>query len=82
MEAALPRALERREPAQEQAARSAGSHTWLPGDLSIVFAVSATVEILAWWLSQAEPPSVGEMAEILDSLVVTPSLSPRPLSRG
>lgn len=64
--------------AQEQAARSLNSHSWLPGDLGIVFSVSATVEILAWWLSQAEPPSVAAMAEILDQLVVTPSLASAP----
>lgn len=64
--------------AQEQAARSLHSHSWLPGDLGIVFSVSATVEILAWWLNQADPPSVPQMAEILDQLVVTPSLASAP----
>lgn len=66
--------------AQDMAAKHASRDTWLPGDLRVVFSVSATVEILSWWLSQADPPSVQEMAEILDSLVVTPSLSARPLS--
>jgi AcrR family transcriptional regulator len=64
--------------AQELAAKTAHAHSWLPGDLNIVFSVSATVEILSWWLSQAEPPSVSQMAEILDSLVVIPSLASRP----
>lgn len=64
--------------AQEQAALSQSHHSWLPGDLGVVFSVSATVEMLAWWLSQAEPPSVAEMAEILDRLVVTPSLAATP----
>jgi len=66
--------------AQELAAKKLTHHTWLPGDLSVVFSVSATVEILSWWLNQAEPPSVTEMAEILDCLVVTPSLASGPLA--
>lgn len=66
--------------AQEQAAISQRHHGWLPGDLGVVFSVSATVEILAWWLSQANPPSVAEMSEILDRLVVTPSLAATPPS--
>jgi AcrR family transcriptional regulator len=43
----------------------------LPGDLSVVFSVAATIEILAWWLKQTAPPSVKRMAEILDRLVIT-----------
>ena len=65
--------------AQERAAESPSPDSWLPGDLNVVFSVSATVEILSWWLNQAEPPGVAQMAEILDSLVVTPSLARRPL---
>jgi AcrR family transcriptional regulator len=49
------------------------SQSWLPGSLSVVYPVSATVEILAWWLKQAEPPSVKRMAEIIDVLVVRPT---------
>jgi len=49
------------------------SQSWLPGTLSVVFPVSATVEILAWWLKQEKPPSVKRMAEIIDVLVVRPT---------
>ena len=49
-------------------------HTSLSDDLNVVFAVAATIEILAWWLKQSDPPSVSRMAEILDQLVVTPSI--------
>ena len=49
--------------------------SWLPGDLSVVFAVASTVEILAWWLREKEPPSVKRMAEILDQLVIVPSMA-------
>jgi AcrR family transcriptional regulator len=58
--------------------------TWLPGDLRVVFSVSASIDILAWWLKQRDPPSVSEMAEIIDKLVVIPSISAHdaPASKG
>lgn len=59
--------------AQQLAADRAQAHSWLPGDLNVVFAVSATVEILAWWLKQSDPPPVKQIAEILDRLVISPS---------
>jgi AcrR family transcriptional regulator len=61
--------------AQQMAAAHPNPDTWLPGDLNVVYAVAATVEILAWWLKQSDPPSVKKMAEILDRLVVTPSIA-------
>jgi AcrR family transcriptional regulator len=45
---------------------------WLPGDLAVTFAVTAIVEILAWWLKQRDPPSVKDMAAILNRLTVQP----------
>jgi AcrR family transcriptional regulator len=47
----------------------------LPGNLGVVFSVAATIEILAWWLKQSKPPSVKQMAEILDRLVITPTIA-------
>lgn len=47
--------------------------SWPPRDLRVVFAVASTVEILAWWLKQPEPPPVKRMAEVLDQLVIMPS---------
>jgi AcrR family transcriptional regulator len=46
--------------------------SWLPGDLAVTFAVTAIVEILAWWLKQSEPRDVKEIAEILNRLTVLP----------
>ncbi len=48
------------------------SKSWLPSDLAATFAVTSIVEILAWWLKQHDPPSVKEMAEILNRLTVQP----------
>lgn len=61
--------------AQGVAARHPRQRTWLPGDLSVVFSVAATLEIFAWWLKQPKPPSVKQMSEIIDRLVVTPTMS-------
>jgi AcrR family transcriptional regulator len=61
--------------AQENAAARSSKESWLPGDLSVVFSVAATIEILAWWLKQSNPPSSKRMAEILDRLVITPSIT-------
>lgn len=47
----------------------------IPDELRVVFSVSATVEILAWWLKQDVAFDVEHMAEILDRLVVGPSLA-------
>lgn len=57
---------------QEVTAYQTNTHAWLPGDLSIVFAVTATLEILTWWLKQEDPPPAKQIAEILDRLVVSP----------
>ncbi len=63
----------------DQARRVAEAHDpvggWLPDDLRVVFAVSATVEILAWWLQRDNDVSVERMAEILDRLVVAPAMA-------
>lgn len=49
--------------------------SWLPGDLAVTFAVTAIVEILAWWLKQAEPLAVKDMAVLLNRLSVQPIMS-------
>ena len=64
--------------AQQIAVQQPDKQSWLPGDLAVVFGVASTIEILAWWLKQSDPPSVKRMAEILDRLVVTPSLARDP----
>lgn len=47
---------------------------WLPNELGVIFGVSATVEILAWWLRQAPDFPVERVAEMLDRLVITPTV--------
>ncbi len=48
-------------------------NAWLPTELGAVFGVTATVEILAWWLRQPEFP-LERVAEALDRLIITPTL--------
>jgi AcrR family transcriptional regulator len=48
--------------------------SWLPVELGAIYGVSATVEILAWWLRQPEDFSVERIAEIVDRLVIAPSI--------
>lgn len=60
--------------------------TWLPGDLRIFYAAGGTIDVIAWWLEQQPRPPVERIAEILDRLVIAPTLadadfrppSPRP----
>jgi AcrR family transcriptional regulator len=61
--------------AQQIAEAQPRPDAWLPNDLSIVFYVTGTVEILAWWLKQKDPPAVDRMAEVIDSLIVGPSMA-------
>jgi uncharacterized membrane protein len=48
--------------------------SWLPVELGAIFGVSATVEILAWWLRQPHDFTVERIADIIDRLVVTPAV--------
>ena len=47
---------------------------WLPVELGAICGVTATVEILAWWLRQPDDFSVERIAEIVDRLVMTPAV--------
>lgn len=50
------------------------ANSWLPTELGVVFGVSATVEILAWWLRQPDDFPLEKIAEILDRLVIAPTV--------
>lgn len=55
--------------------------SWLPSDLAVRFSVNSSLDVLTWWLKQANPPSVKEMAEILNRLTVIPVME-RASERG
>jgi AcrR family transcriptional regulator len=50
---------------------------WLPLELANIYGVSATVEILAWWLQRGPGLTVEEIARILDRLVISPFIKAR-----
>ena len=50
---------------------------WLPLELANIVGVSATVEILAWWLQRGRGMTVKEIARVLDRLVISPFIKPR-----
>jgi AcrR family transcriptional regulator len=78
--------------AMQQGTAQVQSSSWLPVELGAIFGVSATVEILAWWLRRPDEFSVEAIAEIVDRLVVTPAVGrnkmrveprrPRPIKAG
>jgi AcrR family transcriptional regulator len=60
--------------AMQGGAAQVQSSSWLPVELGAIYGVSATVEILAWWLRKPNDFPVEQIAEILDRLVVTPAV--------
>ncbi|MBB5686695.1 TetR/AcrR family transcriptional regulator [Sphingobium boeckii] len=61
--------------ARRVAEQRGGVDGWLPDELRVIFAVSAAVEILAWWLQQGADFPIPKIAEILDRLVVAPAMT-------
>lgn len=58
----------------QQTARNFPDDARYPSDLRVIVPVAGTIEVLAWWLKQSDPPSVQRIAENLDQLVVAPLL--------
>ena len=63
---------------RQVAAERGHFESWLPDDLRVAFAVAAMLETLAWWLEQNETMSIEQVADILDRLVVAPSMADAP----
>lgn len=61
--------------ARRIAEEKGGANGWLPDELRVIFAVSATVEIMTWWLQQAANFPLERIAAILDRLVVIPAMA-------
>ncbi len=62
--------------AAETGPRHIENPTGIPTELGVLFGVTATVEIIAWWLRQGAAMSVEQIAAIHDRLVTKPSLAP------
>lgn len=50
----------------------AGPQSWLPADLGVVYGTGGTIDLLAWWLSQAEAYTPEQIAGILNRLIIAP----------
>ena len=50
------------------------TRSWLPVELGAIYGVTATVEILTWWLRRPDEFTAEQIAEIVDRLVVTPTI--------
>lgn len=61
--------------AQRLAAESSASNEGIPTDLRVLVPVAGVIEMLAWWLRQGSAPSVEQMADFVDKLVITPSMA-------
>ena len=50
----------------------ASSQDWLPPDLGVVYGTGATIDLLAWWLSQPDEYAPERIATILYRLIIAP----------
>jgi AcrR family transcriptional regulator len=52
--------------------------SWLPSDLGVVYGAGATIDLLAWWLSQEEEEySPDQIAVLLNRLIIAPLIGDR-----
>lgn len=58
--------------AREVADHSPHTTHWLPADAGVILVASGTIELLAWWLAEASPLPVEDMALVLERAVIAP----------
>jgi AcrR family transcriptional regulator len=64
----------------QEAAANVRSNEWIPVELGAVYGVTATIEILTWWLRRpAGEYTPEQVAEFIDRLVVAPATGPESL---
>ena len=54
---------------------SATKIEWLPTDLAATVGIGAALDILTWWLAKHEEYSIEQVAELMDRLVIAPTLA-------
>ncbi|XJJ61788.1 TetR/AcrR family transcriptional regulator [Novosphingobium sp. BL-8H] len=62
---------------REFAASHPRVNPWLPVDLAVPFVASGIFEILAWWMKQPDDYPTGNVAKLIDILVVDTTARPR-----
>ena len=50
------------------------TRSWLPVELGAIYGVTATVEILTWWLRRPDEFTAEQIAEIIDRLILIPTI--------
>ena len=60
--------------ATQDSAALGRTRSWLPVELGAIYGVTATVEILTWWLRRPDEYTAEQIAEIVDRLVVIPTI--------
>ena len=61
--------------AKQIASAHSPAETWIPAELQVVYATGGTIDILAWWLQQEAAFPIERIAEILDRLVIAPTMA-------
>jgi len=61
--------------AREVAASRKVVSDWLPVEVGVILVASGTIELLAWWLDQAKPIPVEQLATIYERVVVSPVIN-------
>ena len=59
----------------EVAETRAPPDSWLSKEIAGILVVSATIELLTWWLRQKEPESIEEIAEIHERIIILPVMN-------
>jgi AcrR family transcriptional regulator len=55
--------------------------SWLIPEIAGILVVSATIELLTWWLRQKEPESIEEIAEIHERIIISPVMNAKKRSK-
>lgn len=61
--------------ANEVAVQRTEFDSWLPAEIGTKLVVSGTIELLTWWLRQADPLPIELIAEIHERIIVSPNIA-------
>jgi hypothetical protein len=51
-------------------------------EIAGILVVSATIELLTWWLRQKHPQPIERVAEIHERIIISPVMNAKKRSRG
>jgi AcrR family transcriptional regulator len=63
---------------QEVASTRIATDAWPPADLAAILVVSSTIELLTWWLRSEHPLSAEQVADILETTIIMPTVKATP----